>query len=314
MGVTNFDTITLGGLANLSGPELSGIKAAVLRGGTIYYVDANIAASGNGLSWPTAFLTMAEAFAVLASGDTIIFRGKIKERLVTPVQVFDCTIIGAGNRPRHADSTPDGGQEAANTWTYPTSHVSTDPLLKIIQQGWRLENILFAGLHDGASVVLFRDGGADDAERDAGHAEILGCRFVGGLDAIHLVEVAHVKIEGCRFEDATGYDIKHVAGPGIANPLRAQILNNTFFGSANHVYIGGNQCLIRGNIFDDGGNPGTTVVCNTDGPGANGASNFVVDNFFQVATANFNTPDCVGTATDVWRNRSIDADEVGQPA
>ena len=53
-----------------------------------------------------------------------------------------------------------------------------------------------------------------------------------------------------------------------------------------------------------------------------GRDNFIVDNVFQTATANFNTPDVVGTTTDVWWNVSIDAaaagvdsgHEVGQPA
>src|SRR4051812_35457516 len=75
--------------------------------GTTYYVDTNSGVdTNNGKSWSSAFLTMAKAFSVLVSGDRIVFVGNVREQLTTPVQVFDVQIIGAGNRPRHADSTP----------------------------------------------------------------------------------------------------------------------------------------------------------------------------------------------------------------
>ena len=73
--------------------------------GTTYYVDAYDGDNNNdGRAWATPFLTMAAAFAVLSSGDTIRFRGKVTEQLTTPVQVFDVTVIGDANRPRHADA------------------------------------------------------------------------------------------------------------------------------------------------------------------------------------------------------------------
>jgi hypothetical protein len=81
--------------------------------------------------------------------------------------------------------------------------------------------------------------------------------------------------------------------------------------------------VIEDNKFDGGGTPNTTVVCNTNSDGVSGGNNFIVGNYFQTTTANFNTPDCVGTATDVWNNISIDATftsggisglETGQPA
>lgn len=48
-----------------SGPDIGAIESdGTLPGGTILYVDASVAASGNGLSWGTAFKTLAEACAV----------------------------------------------------------------------------------------------------------------------------------------------------------------------------------------------------------------------------------------------------------
>jgi hypothetical protein len=289
--------------------------------GKVYYVDANLATTGDGLSWEASLPTMAAAFAKIASGDTIIFRGKIKEQLTTPVQVFDVTIIGAGNRPRHADSTPDGGADAMASWAAPDAPDNDLALVKVLQQGWRFENILFySGASAAPCISLFRNNGADDAERDASHASIIGCRFASGFDGIWVVEVANTYIKDCIFNGFTGTAILGVAGSGIANPLRGHIINCEFQGNANHVYVAMNQWVIRGNIFDDGGTPTTTIVLNTAGPSANGASCFVVDNYFQTATANFNSPDVVGNATDVWNNVSIDGTtsmigrEVGQPA
>lgn len=302
--------------------ESGGTINVLAPNGAIYFVDANVSASGDGLSWGDAFLTMAEAFAVLGSGDTILFRGKIREQLTTPVGVFDVTIRGAGNRPRHADVALAGdGNGAANTWTIPASGSTDDPLLTILHQGWRLENILFAGHSTDACVRLERTGTPDTAdERDASHAQIIGCRFASGQDGIEIVEVSNVLIQGNQFHDLTGFAIKGVAGSGIANPLRGRVLDNIFTGCANGFKCTCSQWVISRNFFDDGGTPTTTVVCDTAGDGVGAANNFVTDNFFQVATANFNSPDIVGTATDVWNNTSIDGTasmigrEVGQPA
>jgi hypothetical protein len=298
--------------ANLNG---SLVPIGNIGNGVTYYVDVNEgsnAATIDGKSWETAFLTMAYAFTKLASGDTIIFRGKVKEQVTTPVQVFDVTIIGAGNRPRHADDTPTGGETAANTWTIPASPTPTTPLVTVLQQGWRFINILFAGPTDDACIVLFRDAGAGNAERDASHAEILGCRFASGLDGIHIVEVSNVLIEGCQFHDLTGHAVKGVAGSGIANPLRGRFLDNIVTGCANGFYVSCNQWVIRGNVFDDGGTPTTTVVLSTAGSGAGAANSFVVGNILQVATANFNSPDVVGSAGDVWTgNMTPDAANAG---
>jgi hypothetical protein len=288
-------------------------------GGNIYYVDANNGSnSQDGLGWDTAFLTMAKAFSVITSGDTIVFRGKIREQLTTPVQVFDVTIIGAGNRPRHADSTPDGGQNAANTWTIPVSGATTAPLCKVLQQGWRFVNILFAGPTDSDCVQLYRDAGAGNAERDASHAEFINCRFASGYNGINDPGGCFgVLVKKCRFQALTNYCILGVGNIGAGQGMWI-IENNHFYGFTNGVKIAGLGCLIKENAFTDGGTPNTTVVLNTTSNG--GADNFVVDNYFQTTTANFNTPDIVGNATDVWNNTSIDGEvgfigrEVGQPA
>lgn len=282
--------------------------------GREWYVDATAGSNGNnGRSWAAPFLTMAKAFSMLQSGDRIYFVGKIREQLTTPVQVFDVTIRGAGNRPRHADAapTPVGGH-SASTWTIPASGATTAPLCKVLQQGWRFENILFAGPTDSDCVQLYRDAGADDAERDASHAAFVGCRFASGYNGINDPGGCYgVGVYECRFGALTNFCILGVGNIGVGQSEWV-IEDNHFQEFTNGVKIAAFQCRIKGNTFTDGGTPNTTVVLNVSNGG--GGNNFIVDNYFQTATANFNTPDVVGAATDVWRNRSIDADETGQPA
>lgn len=293
--------------------------------GKVYFVDALSGSNANnGRSWESPYLTMAKAFSVIESGDTIMFVGKVREQLTTPVQVFDVTIIGAGNRPRHADAAPAPvGGSSASTWTTPASGATTAPLIKVLQQGWRLVNILFAGPSDHACVNLYRDNGAGDAERDASHAEIIECRFASGQDGILDTGGCYgVLLQGNTFNAMTGYAVKSgsTVGAGHTNWL---IKDNRVTGCTNGILLSAITCAVKGNFFDDGGTPNTTTVLNMTGSAGGSGNNFIVGNYFQTNTANFNTPDIVGNATDVWNNTNIDATftsggvsglETGQPS
>jgi hypothetical protein len=238
-----------------------------------FWVDGiygNNGASGNAPNQP--FLTMARAFARLKSGDTIHFRGNVSEQLVTPSGVFDVTIIGEGNRPRHADAhtssnlSSRGGRSSA-TWKAPSSPVSGQALLRIVQQGWRLENILFSGFTTGtpASVELVRNDGAGDLERDASHAHIIGCRFAGGSKGIRFGATSYtennfnVEIERCDFSDC-------VIAIGGAQCYRAYIHNNRFALNTNHIILACTESVISDNIFS---NHTTKSVDLTSGGGKN---------------------------------------------
>jgi hypothetical protein len=278
--------------------------------GDVYFVDANSGVDTNdGATWDTAFLTMSKAFTSIASGDTIVFRGKIREQLTTPVQVFDVTVIGSGNRPRHADSTPDGGQNATNTWTIPASGATTAPLCKVIQQGWRFENILFAGPTDSSCIQLFRDAGSGDDERDASHAEIIGCRFASGQDGIDQYGGCYnVRVEGCSFHDLTGYALKN-GNVGIASPGGWQILGNRFDSCANLM---GAWQLWRSQFHDNTITDIATALIDTSG--GNGDNTFL-RNSFDIAAADFDPVGGVtGKAGEVWSNYLTDAIESGLPA
>lgn len=294
------------------------IEGAIPRGqpvgriGTEYYVDVDAGSNNNGgTSWDTAFATMAKAFTAIVSGDSIAFVGKVREQLVTPVQVFDVRIRGAGQRPRHADAAPVPiGGMSASTWTTPASPIAVTPLVKVLQQGWRFENILFAGPADAASILLFRDGGAGNAERDASHAEIIGCRFASGQDGVEQSGGCYnVRIERCRFHDLTGYCIKNTSGAGIAASYRWEIVNNDFNDCANWMGAwAGNSFYIADNRI---AKITTALIDLSGGTGYNA----VIRNAFDIAAVNFDPAGGVtGKAGDVWSNYLTDAIETGLPA
>lgn len=281
--------------------------------GVELYVDAlNGSDSNGGRSFGSALKTMARAFALVQSGDVINFVGKITEQLSTPVQVFDVTIRGGGNRPRHADAAPAPlGGASASTWAMPTSGpVQTTPLLIIQQQGWRLENVVLAGPTTAACVQLLRNAGAGNAERDASHAEIIGCRFASGRDGIEQSGGCYnVGIYDNSFHDLTGYAIKHTAGAGVAACYRWQIKRNRFQACANWFNaFAFNHFEIHDNVIGSI----TTGLLDTSGGAGH---NTILRNAFDIAAADFDPVGGVtGHATDVWSNYLKDAIETGLPA
>jgi hypothetical protein len=288
-----------------------GGKPLVQPAGSVYYLDTVNGASGNdGTTWDTAFATMAAAFAVLDSGDRIYFRGKVTEQLTTPVEVFDVTVIGVGNRPRHIDGTPKAGSQSTAMWTTPTV-ATTAPLVKVIQQGWRFVNILFAGPTDAACVQLYRDGGDGDDERDGSHAEFINCRFASGQDAIEQSGgCGHVGIYDCFITSMTGYAIKNTTGAGIGYPIRWVLEGNRFLDNANVLKMPCQNWVVKNNSFIENG----TEVFDTDAGDASSGENIVVDNYFNVAKAAFDpTGNVEGNADDVWSNILTDGREEGIP-
>lgn len=184
-GVTSFGIPLYGGGAKIAsaGPGPSNqtgrtwfVNAAINDDGVSYGSDGN-----SGTSPSAAFATMERAFETLQSGDVINFCGRIGEQLVTPENVFDVWINGLGNRPRHADATPFGGNLAAAQWGAPSSGgVAAQATLRVIQQGWRFTNFLMTAVDANAACLeIVRNAAAGDDERDASHAQILGMRFSG---------------------------------------------------------------------------------------------------------------------------------------
>lgn len=298
-------------LINAKEIRLGGVSLKMDDSGRHHYVNPDSGSDGYGVSTRAKpYATMSKAFSVLESGDTIHMSGKIREQLTTPVQVFDVTIIGDGNRPRHADAAPAPvGGHAAATWTFPASGSTDDPLLTVLQQGWRIVNFVMAGHATDACVYLNRAGGADDAERDPSHFEAHNIRFASGQDGIEDNGGSYnVGIYGCSFHDLTGFALK-TNNAGVTVPYRWQIVGNRFASCAN--WMGewfAHQFEIRDNVVIEITTPGL------DTSGGSG-HNVVVDNYFDIAAADF---DPVGGftahATDIWSNTLLNAVETGVPA
>jgi hypothetical protein len=233
------------------GPTTIDGEALQHRKGKIYYVDPTNTTGGSGLTWSQAFSTMQAAFNVLVGGETIYFAGKLVEQLVTPVQIFDVSVIGVGNRPRHADSTPSGGNLYASQWAPPTSGaVAAQATVRVLQQGWRFENILFTAVDANAGMIeLVRNAGAGNAERDASHAIIRGCRFAGAgvgiaVGATSFTElVFNVLIENNRFNSCTF----GIGGPGQLN--QPVIRDNHFSMNTNSIDVAVEGGAIYDNIM-----------------------------------------------------------------
>jgi hypothetical protein len=144
----------------------------------------------------------------------------------------------------------------------------------VLQQGWRFVNILFTAVDsDAACVELVRDSGAGDAERDASHAEFIGCRFSGAgkgirAGATSYVEVVnHVLVEGCRFDNMT-YGI-HTAI--ISNYWT--IKGNEFRLNTNHIVADLGYAFITENIM------GSFTTDSINLAGSSAGANMVVKNY-----------------------------------
>lgn len=242
-----------GGVPVNSGLTTSKIFSTATKG-RAWFVDANATSNGNGKSPKSAYSTMAQAFSSVASGDIIYFVGKIQEQLITPVNVFDVTVIGCGNRPRHADATPVGGSYAAATWAAPATPTAATPLVQVIQQGWRFVNILFAGSAGCPSINFVRNAAAGDLERDGSHGEVINCRFAGvdstdvGVqfgNTSYTEIVNNTLIKGCDFQGCATAIAEHSAGL----QYRIQIVGNTFISNTNDIVLGGYFTHIVGNVM-----------------------------------------------------------------
>lgn len=307
MGATHLSgPLYVGGIPVLPGGGLLGVAPEQL-----YYVRRQ----GANASFPEAYGSLQTAITA-ASGHGVkrpvfVVLDDIREEVIIPNTLADGTIIGSATRPRHGDASPNAFGRDTSSWRN-SSGVSTSPLCTVRAQGWRFINLLFVGPSSSDCVTLVRN--ADDGlatEQDGSHASFIGCRFASGSNGINDTGgCVNVLVQDCIFQALTGFCILGVGsiGQGQTNWI---IRDNLFAGFTNGVKIAAFGCRISNNCFSDGGTPNTTVVLNTTS-NATGIDNFIVGNYFQTATANFNTPDVVGNAADVWAvNASIDSTSAG---
>jgi hypothetical protein len=296
MGLTNFPN----GISSFGVPVLGGMSPSIY--GRYWFVDAKTGADGNsGRSRDRPFLTMAKAFANIDSGDVIFTRGKIREQLATPAGVHDVTIIGAGNRPRHADDhTESGGARgsSAATWTAPASGSTAIPLLQIIQQGWRVHGITWQLSGSAtACVQLHKTDDAGDSERDGAHAELTYNKFQGTVGAAAGIGVQTNGVGFFKLQDnlLLGFTTA-IAKTGSAGGQVGwgEIVGNRFSDNTNGIVSPLYRFLVKGNYFL------ATHTKEVDLTG--GTANIVTENVF---VGNYDA--CVSGTGDFWfNNYSLD--------
>jgi hypothetical protein len=178
------------------------------------------------------------------------------------VNVFDVTINGMGNRPRHADAVPSGGNFAAAQGGPPASGgVAAQATCRVLQQGWRFSNILWTAVDANAGCIeLVRNAGAGELERDASHAEIIGNRFAGTgigvkLGATSFTEnVFNALIQGNTFNN-----MSQAMFATSCQPNGIQILGNYCFGNTKNITAKLQASRLQGNVigqFTASGNSG----------------------------------------------------------
>ena len=261
--------------------------------GKVYFFDGSRSANGNGESWSDAANSMSSLFSKLVGGETIYVAGRIAEQLVTPVQVFDVSIVGVGNRPRHADSTPSGGNTYASQWAG-GGLVAAQANVRVLQQGWKFENILFSMVDSNAAgIEIVRDAGAGNAERDASHTHVVGCKFAGAGVGIRcgvagtFTEIPnHVVVEGNVFIDNT-FGIR-----GAIQGQRWSIKYNEFQANTNHIVCPLGASFIYENVF------GSFTTDSIELPGGQGL-NVVTKNYLS-GTYSSAGGYTVANANDEW--------------
>jgi hypothetical protein len=270
---------------------------------TSYFVDTvNGSASGDGLSWATAFNTMALALSAVQTGGHIYFRGDVREELTGSNLKFDVTIEGVGSL-HHADLPAAGYHPGASAWRPPASPTTATPLLKVRGRGWKFINIMFDCPVDHAAVKLERNAEAGTAEYDSSHASFINCLFRQGKWGIYDESGTHnVTVEGCKFFIMSEAAIKFGNVAVIALPLMWTIVGNVFVnngaagGNASPIISPFTSTTIKDNVFGTV----TSTAKYVDLTGGNG--NVVAKN---ILGGVYDTSDYVAGTSDLWLQNAV---------
>lgn len=289
MGYTNFPNgLTSFGIPLPSSPAYSPF-------GRVWFVNTATGAAGNkGKSPDNAFATMAQAFEVVGTNDTIMFIGTVREQLVAPLGVYGVKIIGGEG----------GGVRDDNgaKWTYPASGATAGgALLLLREQGWTVSNFLMTPEPtSGACIELRR---AEDAVYpDASHFIADGMRFVG-VDVTTTYGIrdiggcSNVLVNNCEFYLlTTGY---YCSSTSIAVPLRCKIQNSRFLQNTNDIICPLSYGVVQGNRHFS-----TAATEKVEISG--GGFNVVTGNVFPDGNADIDPAHGYdGNATDIWTGNLV---------
>lgn len=248
--LTNFPD----GITSFGVPVVGGGSGPFKPFATYYFVDADnytqSASDGNtGLSPEEPLLTMGRAFELIASGDVISFIGNVREQITAPLGVFDVTIIGCGNSPRHADAFDGVSGYTAATWRPEATPVADTPLLTIQSQGWRLMNFLMTtGVTGQPLVKIARNSESGDDEIDGGHFSCSGMRFDGAPIGIQVATTGFIGVFNSYFRGCTTAAIGVTSGGPGTNGFW-YIDGNRFFDNGTHILAPLVQSTISNNEF-----------------------------------------------------------------
>lgn len=289
MGYTNFPNgLTSFGIPLPSNPTYSPF-------GRVLFVNTVTGSDGNkGRSPSDAFATMGKAFTAVASNDTIMFVGTIREQLTAPLGVYGVKIVGGEG----------GGVRDDNgaKWTYPASGATAGgALLLLREQGWTVSNFLMTPEPtSGAAIELRR---AEDATYpDASHFIADGMRFVG-VDVTTTYGIrdiggcSNVLVNNCEFYLlTTGY---YCSSTAIAVPLRCKIQGSRFLQNTNDIICPSSYGVVQDNRFFS-----TAATEKVEISG--GGFNIVTGNVFPDAAADIDPAHGYdGNATDIWTGNLV---------
>ena len=310
MGLTadTFNRLSIGLTNEAAAREVEQLLAAGSPG-TNWYVDTfrgSSTGSFDGKSWRAPFATMAKALTSAQTGDTIYFRGDVREEITGDHLKFDITIVGVGGK-HHPDQPAAGYDYGSTTWRPPASPTSATPLLKVRGRGWKFINVFFDCPVDSAAVYLERNALSGTSEYDASHASFFGCRFVDGKYGIQDVGGCYnVTVDSCEFKAMTTAAIANTS-TAVANPLNWKVRNCLFpantssFGNATHIDSPLNCAHLSGNHFGTV----TSTALYVDLTGGN--TNVVTGNY---CMGSYDTSDYVAGTGDGWSG-NITADISG---
>lgn len=296
MVLTNFPD----GITSFGVPVVGGGTGPFKPYATYYFVDAdNItqsASDGNpGLSPEEPLSTMARAFALVKSGDVITFIGNVREQISAPLGVFDVTIIGAGNSPRHADEHTGLGGYSGATWRPASTPVAATPLLTIQSQGWQCVNFLFTSAPaNTAGCLVARNSSSGDDEIDGGHCQFIGMRFDACPIGLSVATTGFVQVYNSFFRGCTTAGINAVAGGPGTNGFW-NIEGNRFYDNEVHIDVPLVQSTIQNNV---------SALFTTLGFDLTGGANNVVTK--NTMSGDYATEYVAGTS-DVWFGNFADA-------
>ena len=194
--------------------------------------------------------TIAGAIAKGAAGDQFYLVGNFTEEVTVGPSLEDVSFISVSGRPRHADHARDATYAANHGCSWRDASTPAGPLVIVRAQGVRFEGILLVPpTATYPAIKLERNALSGTSEYDASHAQVVDCRFAGGLDGINDAGGCfNVLIQGCSFHDQTGDGIK-TTSTSVAVPLAWVVEYNRFWGNANHIRCSANHWVVRYNSF-----------------------------------------------------------------